>query len=415
MRWTLKLTLFLTFMVFFNCSQEKENILEIDGKTIGTETTSIILLKPNQDTRFDSIIEIPVIDGKFHYESKLEHPEAVSLFLTKDLGRFMPLFLENEKMNLTIYDQDEFDKNLVEGGELNAQYKAYKQSLDEKFEQRLKPLQDSLMALSDRDQYKSDQAKLLFEELREAKSQDEKVPIYRKIDGLQRSRQYLSPQAQALEDKIKPIYEEQKVFQQDYIRENPTLVSYSFLLESLIFDKETIDIQEAKKSYQILSKANPNHPYNELASNLINAIENVKIGKKFTDFSAPDLDGNAINLSDKINGKIALLDLWATWCGPCIAKSRTMVQVYNDYKDKGFTIVGVAGEFRNTDNLVKFLDKEKWEWLNLVELDRKNGIWQKYGVDGGGGGMFLVDEQGIILAKDPTAEEVRKVLETRLN
>ena len=49
-----------------------------------------------------------------------------------------------------------------------------------------------------------------------------------------------------------------------------------------------------------------------------------------------------------------------------------------------------------------------------MELDRRNSIWQKYGVDGGGGGMFLIDEEGLILAKDPTAEEVRRELEARL-
>ncbi len=92
-----------------------------------------------------------------------------------------------------------------------------------------------------------------------------------------------------------------------------------------------------------------------------------------------------------------------------------MVPLYDEYKDKGFTIIGVAGEFKNTDRLVKFLKKEKWEWTNLVELDRKNKIWQKYGVDGGGGGIFLIDENGLILAKDPTATEVRKELESRLN
>ena len=192
-------------------------------------------------------------------------------------------------------------------------------------------------------------------------------------------------------------------------------MSYSFLLDNLIFNKETIDINLAKKTFQLLSKANPNHPYNEFASNLINAIENVKVGKKYTDFSAPDLKGNNIKLSDKIKGKVVLLDLWATSCGPCIAKSRTIVPLYDEYKDKGFTIIGIAGEFKSTDRLVKFLEKEKWAWLNLVELDRNNGIWQKYGVDGGGGGMFLIDEEGTILAKDPTAEEVQKELESRLN
>lgn len=402
-----------------NCSSEKEQVLQINGKVIGTETKSILLVKPNQDMRFDSLIEIPVENGKFYFESKLENPEAVTLFLGEAKenggGRYMPLFLENEKIDLTIHSEEEFDKNIIEGGNLNAQHKKFKQNFENKFNDRIKPLQDSISALFKSDEYNSVKAKLLYTELREAKNQDEKIVIYKKLDDLKKSSENLSPKAKELDDKIKPIYEEQKLFQQDYIDNNPTIVSYSFLLDNLIFNKETIDINYAKNTFKILSKANPNHPYNELASNLINAIENVKIGKKYTDFSAPDLNGNNIKLSDKINGKVALLDLWATWCGPCIAKSRTMIPLYNEYRDKGFTIVGVAGEFKNTDRLVKFLDKEKWAWLNLVELDRKNAIWQKYGVDGGGGGIFLIDEKGIILAKDPTAEEVRKELESRLN
>jgi len=419
MKFTTNLVLLLSTIFLFNCSSEKKNNLELNGKVIGTDAKSIMLIKPNQDSRFDSIIEIPIIDGKFHYETELQNPEIVNLAFSESVRngayRPMPLFLENEKINLTIYPEEEFDKNIVEGGNLNAQLKKFKQNFEDKFNFRIAPLQDSIRSLYKNDEYNSDKAKSLYTELREAKNQDEKVEIYKKIEDLNKSGQNLSPKAKELEDKIKPIYEEQKMFQQEYIENNPTIVSYSFLLDNLIYNKESLDIKLAKKNFQILSKANPNHPYNDLAFNLINAIDNIKVGKKYSDFSAPDLNGNEIKLSDKINKKIALLDLWATWCGPCISKSRTMVPIYNEFKNKGFTIVGVAGEFKNTDRLVKFLEKEKWTWLNLVELDRENSIWQKYGVDGGGGGMFLIDEQGTILAKDPTSEEVRKVLESRLN
>lgn len=419
MKFTTKLILFLSTIFLFNCSSEKKNNLELNGKIIGTDAKSIMLIKPNQDTRFDSIIEIPIVEGKFHYETELENPEVVNLAFSESVRngayRAMSLFLENEKIDLTIYSEEEFDKNIVQGGNLNAQYKKFKQSFEDKFNGRIKPLQDSIRTLFKIDEYNSDKAKSLYTELREAKNQNEKVVIYKKIDDLKKSGQNLSPKAKELDDKIKPIYEKQKTFQQNYIENNPTIVSYSFFLDNLIFNKETIDINSAKNTFQILLKANPNHPYNELASNLINGIENIKAGKKYLDFSAPDLNGNEIKLSNKINGKVALLDLWATWCGPCIAKSRTMVPLYNEYKNKGFTIVGVAGEFKNTDRLVKFLEKEKWEWLNLVELDRQNNIWQKYGIDGGGGGIFLIDENGLILAKDPTVEEVRKELESRLN
>jgi peroxiredoxin len=347
-----KLSLTIITLFLLNCSTEKEKILQLNGTVINTDTKSIMLIKLNQDVRFDSIIEIPVINGKFNYKKTLQNPEVVRLAFTESVKRgsykAMPLFLENDEINLTIYSEKDFDKNIVEGGNLNALFKNYEERIDSIFNGK---------------------------------------------------------------DFIKRLNWEQEY----YISQNPNLVSYYLFLDQLIYFKENINLNLAKKNYEKLSKTNPNHPYNELALNLITAIDNIKEGKKYTDFSAPDLNGNEVKLSDKINGKIALLDLWATWCGPCIAKSRTMIPLYNEYKDKGFTIVGVAGEFKNTDRLVKFLDKEKWAWLNLVELDRQNAIWEKYDVAGGGGGTFLIDEKGIILAKDPTSEEVRKELESRLD
>ena len=419
MKTILKFNLLLFSVLLISCTTEKEKFLEINGKVVNTDTKSILLIKPNQDMRFDSLIEIPVDSGIFYYKSILDNPEAVKLFLGEAKknggGRFMPLFLENEKIDLTIHPEDEFDKNIVSGGKLNSQYKKYKKNFEAKFNDRVKPLQDSISALFERNEYNSDTVKELYDELRESKSQDKNIVIYKKIDELRKADKHLSPKAKVLEAKLKPIYEEQKRFQQEYIENNPTIVSYSFLLQDLIYNAERIDIDLAKKNYQKLSKANPNHQYNELALNLLNAIENIKVGKKYIDFSALDLNGNTVKLSNAISGQVAILDLWATWCGPCIAKSSTMVPLYNEYKDKGFTIVGVAGEFKNTDRLIKFFEKEKWPWLNLVELDEQNNIWQKYGVDGGGGGIFLIDKNGKILAINPTAEEVRKELETRLN
>lgn len=232
MKFTTKFIVFLTTIFFFNCSPKKEQELQLYGKTIGTDTKSIILLKPNQDMRFDSLIEIPVENGKFYFESKLKNPEAVTLFLGEAKenggGRYMPLFLENGKIDLTIYPEEEFDKNVVEGGKLNAQFKKFKKSFEDKFNGRIKPLQDSISALFKTDECNSDKAKSLYIELKEAKNQDEKVVIYKKIDDLKKSGQNLSPKAKELDDEIKPIYEEQKVFQQNYIENNPTIVSYSF-------------------------------------------------------------------------------------------------------------------------------------------------------------------------------------------
>lgn len=419
MRISTRFSLLLITLFLLNCSSEKKRVLQINGEVVNTDTRSILLVKPGQDMTFDSIIEIPVENGKFYFESKLENPEAVTLFVgaakENGGGRYMPLFLENDSINLTIYSEEEFDKNIVEGGKLNAEYKKYKNNFDLKYNSQIQPLQDSMRSLFENDQYHSDEMKMVLSELREAKSHDEKIVFYKKMEILREEGLDKSVPAKAFSDKQELIYKETQKYQQDYMDKNPTLVSYSFLLQDLIYKKEKVDVNLAKTSYKKLSEAHPNHPYNEMALNLITAINNIKTGKSFVDFWAPDLSGNKVRLSDKINGQVALLDLWATWCGPCIAKSRTMIPLYDEFKEKGFTIIGVAGEFENTDRLIKFFEKEKWPWLNLVELDRQNKIWQKYGVDGGGGGIFLIDKNGKILAKDPTAEEVRLELESRLN
>lgn len=419
MKSIIKLSLVLLTVMLFSCSNKKDKFFELSGQVVDTETKSILLKKLNQDFRFDSVIEIPVENGKFYYKVKLDHAEAVQLFLgearEKDARRFMMFFLENEKIDLTIHSEEEFDKNLVKGGNLNLQYKMYLQNNDTKFKDITKPLYDSLSSLFKKDEYFSDTVKALQAELRETENQDKRIVIMKKIDDLSKTDNYFSLQAQLLFDRLDPIIVEQQKFRQDYIENNPTIVSYSFLLQDLIYKKEDLDVSLARKNYQILSQANPDHPYNELALQLLTAIETIKVGKKYIDFSVPDLNGKLIKLSNEINGKIALLDLWATWCAPCIAKSRTMIPLYNEYKDKGFTIVGVAGEFKNTDNLVRFLEKETWPWLNLVELDRQNKIWETYGVGDGGGEIFLIDKNGEILAIGPTAEEVRKILEEKLN
>ncbi len=384
MKFVTKLSLlFLVAIFFLNCSSEKGELLEIEGQTVGTDTKSIILLKQNQDPRQDSIIEIPVINGKFHYQAKIEHPEAVRLYIDKKSRKSMTLFLENEKINLTIYSEEEFDKNIVTGGKLNAEYKKYKDSFNLKFNTKTRPYKDSLSIALKND-------------------------IIQKEDTPNIKNSKLNP--------------EKQIFKHEYMKKNNTIVSYYFLLKDLnnyvhyksFFNQETIDIDLAKKTFKRLKKTFPNHPYNELVRDLIYGITNVKVGEKYINFSAPDLNGNMIKLSDKIKGKVALLNLWATWCGPCILKSRRMNAIYNEYKDKGFTIIGVAGEFKNTDNLVKFLEKEKWEWLNLVEIDRKNNIWHKYGIGNVAGGVFLIDENGVIIAINPMAYEVRKELEARL-
>jgi len=90
-----------------------------------------------------------------------------------------------------------------------------------------------------------------------------------------------------------------------------------------------------------------------------------------------------------------------------------MIPVYEAYKNKGFIIVGVAREENIADG-VNAAKKDKYPWLNLIELKDKGKIWEKYGVGNGGGSTFLVDKNGVILAISPTDEEVKTFLDKLL-
>ena len=77
-------------------------------------------------------------------------------------------------------------------------------------------------------------------------------------------------------------------------------------------------------------------------------------------------------------------------------------------------VVGVAREFKTTKNLELALQKDGYPWLQLLEMNDSRQIWTRYMLGNAGGGVFLIDRDGTILAVNPTADQVRQVLEEKL-
>lgn len=59
------------------------------------------------------------------------------------------------------------------------------------------------------------------------------------------------------------------------------------------------------------------------------------------DFTLTSIDGERVRLAD-YQGKAVLVNFWATWCGPCVVETPALVRVYNKYKGRGFSVIGVA-------------------------------------------------------------------------
>jgi cytochrome c biogenesis protein CcmG, thiol:disulfide interchange protein DsbE len=60
-------------------------------------------------------------------------------------------------------------------------------------------------------------------------------------------------------------------------------------------------------------------------------------------FDTVDINGNAERLSDQA-GKVVLVNIWATWCGPCRSKMPKLDQLYRERKDKGLVVFGISNE-----------------------------------------------------------------------
>lgn len=144
-------------------------------------------------------------------------------------------------------------------------------------------------------------------------------------------------------------------------------------------------------------------------------IERLAPGAPFPDFTAPALDdGTRRRFGELIEGRIAVLDCWASWCGSCRKHSIELIPIYEQYRDRGFTVVGVAREYGSLDDMRLAVKRDNYPWVQLYDLDGAEGIWKLYGLSSAGGGIFLIDLKGRIVERVADVATIRKYLEQHL-
>ena len=128
------------------------------------------------------------------------------------------------------------------------------------------------------------------------------------------------------------------------------------------------------------------------------------------------LDGSEFDWS-AYQGKVVLVDFWATWCGPCIQELPNVVKNYELYHDKGFDVVGISLD-QSKDKVDQFVGERKLPWSILYSNEAAANGWNHpmavyYGVKGIPAAI-LIDQQGKVVTLNARGPFLREHLEKLL-
>lgn len=207
------------------------------------------------------------------------------------------------------------------------------------------------------------------------------------------------------------------------------LVAMQFAIVTLQNAPDFIDLH--KKALGNVEKKYPDAEYTSDYRSLIAQVEKayamqmsqerIQVGMPAPDIAMKSPDGKQYSLAE-LKGNVVLVDFWASWCGPCRKANPHVVEVYDKYKDKGFTVFSVSldgldsrsrASIQDPNALQKNIESSKQRWVEAIQKD--NLKWKyhvsdlekwdtkaakTYGVTGIPK-TFLIDREGKIAAINP--------------
>tara|TARA_B100001059_G_scaffold4263_1_gene3559 strand:- start:310 stop:1425 length:1116 start_codon:yes stop_codon:yes gene_type:complete len=351
------LSILISTFLLFACNS-KSDTYTLSGKAIGFEDGTKIIVSEVINNQPKAIDTLMVQSESFLGEYSNSEALTLNLLQIENVKSSILYFPENINLKATIY-KDSIKSSFVKGGTQNDSYR--------EFTDQLKRF----------NKIKSEKAQL-FKQARKEQ------------DGIL---------AQDLQQEISDLAVQENDYKIDFVSKNPNSLFSVLLLTELVSKKEisSADATKIIKSYSPKIAATPS---SKELRNTIAAMKKAEVGGLAPDFSAPTPTGKQLALSEVL-GKYTIIDFWASWCKPCRRENPNVVNVYNQYHDKGLNIISVS------------LDKagQKERWLKAIETDQMNWehvsnlkgwnepIAKMYNVRSIPA-TFLLDENGTIIAKN---------------
>lgn len=195
--------------------------------------------------------------------------------------------------------------------------------------------------------------------------------------------------------------------------------TFLFLIFTVVFSLLTSCSNSADSANQTENEAVPpvNTESNENTQAKKDNSEYPKIPSALATKEIKKIDDSTFKLEDK-KGNVVLLNLWATWCGPCRGEMPHLVKMEDEYKEKNFEIIGLNTDDESVEDINKFAEQMKLNYQmayadgemmrEFLNISKFQGIPQSFLIDRDGRlrGVFLGGSPKVIGTMKETVEKV---------